>query len=46
MYTSRPVGEMVRIGLSLKLSDLPSTDLGVDQVAPWSVDLEKTTPGW
>jgi len=33
MYTSRPVGEMVRIGLSLKLSDLPSTDLGVDQVA-------------
>src|SRR5437879_7378404 len=30
MYTSRPVGEMVRIGLSLKLSDLPSTDFRVD----------------
>ena len=33
------------IGLSLKLSDLPSTDLGVDHVAPWLVDFENTTPG-
>src|SRR5262245_18877303 len=40
MYTSVPVAITPIQGLSAQL--LPETFSGVDQVAPWSVDFEKT----
>jgi len=44
-YTSWPFGEIAIHGLSLKEMPLPLSAIGVDHVAPWSVDFVKDTPG-